>query len=118
MIRNAVIIRQFALRHVEGAENQVEHRKRRGEILLAAAVCRGVVPAVKDRSGDDVFERTELPVEIGVDEGGMGDGQRSQHHEHVGRNTGHQQDDVGEYGAQEQVDRVKAGRGDPLELFG
>src|SRR5580698_170323 len=68
---DAVIIRQLADRHIEGAEQHIEHREGRGKIPLAAALRRGVVPAVEHRAGDDVFERPKLPVKIGVHEGGM-----------------------------------------------
>src|SRR5580698_7788808 len=96
-IGDTVVIGQFALRHVKGAENEVEDRESSGEVLLTAPVCRGVVPAVKNWPRDDVFERTERPVEIGVDERGMRDGEGAEHQEHVWRNAGNQQHNVGEY---------------------
>ncbi len=43
---DAVVIGQLAFRHVEGAEQHVEDRKRGGKILLAAAIRCGVVPAI------------------------------------------------------------------------
>src|SRR5580704_3907138 len=61
---DAIAVRQHAGGHVEGAEYQVEHRESGGKVLLAAAVGRGVVPAVEHRPGDDISERPERPVEI------------------------------------------------------
>src|SRR5579862_5607224 len=62
---DAVMIGQLAGRHIEGAEHDIEHREGRGKIPLAAALLGGVVPAVEHRAGDEVFERSQLPVEIG-----------------------------------------------------
>src|ERR1700692_4307127 len=70
---DAVLVGKLAGRHVEGAEYDVEDREGRGKVFLAAAVRRRVVPAVKDRTCDDVFERTERPIEVSVDECRMGD---------------------------------------------
>src|ERR1700722_17099570 len=98
-IGNAVIIGQLAFRHVEGAENDVEDREGCREVLFPTLVGRVVMPAVEYRSGDNVFERPKRPVEIGMHERGMRDGERSEYHEDIGRYAGNQQYDVGKHRA-------------------
>src|SRR6202034_4085684 len=83
-IVDTIAIGQFASRHVECAEKDVEDREGRGEVLLASAVRRRMMPAVKHGSGDHVFERAERPVKIRVHKGGMCDGDRTEHDEDVG----------------------------------
>src|ERR1700728_5370775 len=67
-LADPVIVGQFAGRHVKRPEDHVQDRERRGEVLLAAAVGRRVVPAMEHGTRDHVFERAECPVEIGVNE--------------------------------------------------
>ena len=91
LIVDAVAVGQVAGRHVERAKDEIENRERGGEILLAAAIGGGVVPAVEDRRRNHVFERAERPVEVGMHESRMGDGDRSEYDENVGRDAGKQQ---------------------------
>src|SRR3982751_4776376 len=74
-LADAIGLRQLIRRHVEGAEDQVEKRKSRGKILLPSPFRHGVMPAVKNRTSDDVLKGPERPIQIGVHEGGMGDGE-------------------------------------------
>src|SRR5581483_2216801 len=53
-IVDAIVVRKLAGRHMERAKNEIEYRERRGKVLLAAAACGGVMPAVEDRTGNDV----------------------------------------------------------------
>ena len=106
-VGNAIGAGQGRSRQVKGAEDQVEHREGCGEILLAAALGGGVMPAMEDRRRDHVFERTERPVEIGVHKSRMRNGDRPQHDEHVGRDAGKEQHDVGDHRAEEQIDRME-----------
>src|SRR5437764_9725777 len=76
-LADPVGVRQCIFRHVERAEQEVEEWKRRGKILLPSPFRHGVMPAVKNRTDDDVFERTERPVEIRVHESGVRDGERT-----------------------------------------
>src|SRR3954468_15461132 len=65
---HTIIVGQDAFRHAEGTEQEVPDRESSCKVGVAALVLSGVVPAMKDRRRDDVFERSEGPVEIGVDE--------------------------------------------------
>src|SRR5580704_7219427 len=85
---DAVLIGELAGRHIERAEHDIEDRKGRGKVLLAAAFRRRVVPAMEDRARDHVLERTESPIEVGVDERRRGGRERPQYQEHVGRDSG------------------------------
>src|SRR6266478_4778144 len=86
-VGDAVGVRQDALRHVEGAECKIDQRKGRSEIFLPAALCRGVMPAVKDRTGNRIFERPQRPVQIRMHEAGVCDGEGAQEHQNVGGNS-------------------------------
>src|SRR4051812_22534903 len=70
LVGDAIPIRHLRLGHVVGPEDQIEHGERGGEILVATALSRRVVPAMEDRPRNDVAEWTESPVEVGVHEGG------------------------------------------------
>ena len=48
----------------------------------------------------------------------MRDRERPEEHQHVRRNAGEQQHDVGRDAAEEDIDRVEARRRDPVELLG
>src|SRR5207244_5924602 len=65
LIVHAILVRQRAFRHPEGPEQDVPERKGAREIGVAALLAGGVVPAVKHRRRQDVFERAERPVEVG-----------------------------------------------------
>src|SRR5258706_12753172 len=55
-VGDTILIGQHLRRHVTGAEHHIQDRKRRGEVLRSAALRRGMVPAMKNRTGNDVFE--------------------------------------------------------------
>src|SRR5262245_29711124 len=76
LVGDAVAVRQYAFRHVERAEDEIENREGRREVLLAAALGRGVMPAMENRRRDHIFKRPERPIEIGVDESRMRDRNR------------------------------------------
>src|ERR1700683_2549619 len=99
LVVNAVLIWEVAGRHIERAEHDIEDRKGRSKVLLATALRRRVVPAMKDRAGDHVFEWAERPLEVGVDERRMGGRERPEDQEHVGRDAGEQHDHVGQHAA-------------------
>ncbi|WP_204312830.1 hypothetical protein, partial [Escherichia coli] len=66
-----------------------------------------VVPAMEDRRSDDVFEGAERPVEIGVNERRMEDGERSKPEHHVRGDAREQQRDVDGDSAQHDVDGME-----------
>src|ERR1700742_897443 len=70
-IVGAVVLRQPALGHPKGPEQDVPERKGAREIGVAAVVDRGVMPTVKHRRRQYIFERPERPVQVGMHEGGM-----------------------------------------------
>src|ERR1700681_105838 len=82
-IRDAVFGRKLVLRHVEGAEQDIEDRKRRCIVLLAALLRGGVVPAVENRARQHVAEGSERPFEIGMHEGRMRDDEWPEKDQHV-----------------------------------
>ncbi len=113
----AVVIRQPAFGHVEGAEHQVQEGEGRREVLVAHLGVAGVVPAVEDRAGEDVLQRPEGPVQVGVHHGG---GKEIEHrHDHEGeRRKAHQLDqDADADGVDHRVDRMVAEGGGPVHLF-
>src|SRR5579862_7403392 len=69
LVVDAIGVGQLVRGHVPGAEQNIPDRERAGEVARAAAIGRGMVPAVENRPGDHVFERAERPVEIGMDKG-------------------------------------------------
>src|SRR5260370_25176821 len=77
---DTVMVWQRVCRHVISAEHQIENRERGGEVLRSAPLGSGMVPAMEDRTGDDVPEQAQRPVEIGVHECRMRDGDRTQYH--------------------------------------
>lgn len=117
-IRDAIASGKFARRHVEGAENDIEHRKSSGEILFAAGCRRRVMPAMKDRRGDHVFKGAKGPIEIGVHEGRVREGKRRKQNQNVRRNTGKNHDDAGQHALKQQIDGMKACRRNPFQLVG
>src|SRR5438128_745308 len=76
LIVQAILVRQCASRHPEGPKQDVPERKGASKIGVAASRAGGVVPAVKHRRRQDVFERTQRPVEVGVNERRMEDVER------------------------------------------
>src|SRR5258707_6657602 len=68
IVGDAIVLGKHVVGHPKGAEQDVPDRKRPGEVGIAARVERGVVPAVEHRGCQDIFERAERPVQIGVDE--------------------------------------------------
>src|SRR6185369_8878755 len=74
------------------------------------------MPAMEDRASDHIAQWSERPVEIGVDERRMRDREWPEDHQRIGRYSSQQQDDVGCHAAKRDVDRMKAGRRDPVEL--
>src|SRR5882724_5350200 len=81
LIRHAIGTRQRLLRQVECSEYEVEHREGRCKVLLAALIGRCVMPAMKDRASDQIAQRPERPVEIGVDERRMRDREWPEDHQ-------------------------------------
>src|SRR5690242_17149272 len=81
---DAIGVRQRLLRHVERTEQKIPDRERAGEVLSAAAIRRGVVPAMKHRPGDHVFEWAKRPVQIGMHEGRRRGREWSNPQHHVG----------------------------------
>ena len=86
--------------------------------MLSSAVGRSVMPAVKHRAGNDVFEWTQGPVQIGMHEGGMGDGEGTQEYQHVWGNSGEQQHDISSDAAEKYVDRVEPRCRNPIQVRG
>src|SRR3954454_10369421 len=66
---DTIILGEDALGHAEGAEHQVPDREGSGKVGVTTLVQRGVMPAMKDRRRDHVFQWPKGPVEICVDEG-------------------------------------------------
>src|SRR5262249_5143674 len=82
-VGDAIGGRHRILGHVISAEQNIEDRERRGEVLLAALLGCGVMPAVEDRARKHVAEWAQRPIEIGMYEGGVRDRKRAQEHQHV-----------------------------------
>src|ERR1700751_1503887 len=76
-IIGAVASGQPVFRHPERTKQDVPNRKRPGKISAAAFLSKRVIPSVKDRGGEHVFERAERPVQIGMDKGGVEGRERS-----------------------------------------
>src|SRR5207237_6308526 len=93
LIVYAIPLRQLVLRHPERSKQDVPERKGARKIGIAALLERGVMPAMEDRRGEDIFKRAERPVQVGVDEGGMEGRERSNPQHDVGRDACYQQDD-------------------------
>src|SRR5271154_855825 len=66
LIADAIGLGEVVFRHPEGSEQQIPDREGSGEIGIAALFERGVMPAMKHRRRQHVFERAERPVQIGV----------------------------------------------------
>src|SRR6202048_2932285 len=64
----AIIFRQPVFRHPEGPEQDVPDREGPGKVGIAALFQRGVMPAVKHRRRQHVFERAKRPAENCVNE--------------------------------------------------
>src|ERR1700730_1544913 len=114
----AIIFRQPVFRHPEGPEQDVPDRERPGKVGIAALFQRGVMPAVKHRRRQHVFERAKRPAEIGVNERRMERREWPDPKHDVRRDTRHQQYDVDHDGTQEQVHRVEARRRNPIQILG
>ncbi len=56
---------------IGGVEEQVPEREETGEISVDGFGGAGVVPAMEGRGDEDVAERAECPVHVGVDEDGV-----------------------------------------------
>src|SRR4051794_8215532 len=84
VVVHPVVIRKLALRHPEGAEQDVPKRKCPGEIRVAALFQRGVMPAVEYRGGEHVSERPQRPVQVGVNERRVEGGERADPEHDVG----------------------------------
>src|SRR4029077_13611565 len=81
-IRNArivlTVVRGKAINgHPIRPEQYIPDRKGASEVGIAAFRQRGVMPAVKHRRRQHIFERPKRPVQIGVHEGGMEGGERT-----------------------------------------
>src|SRR5882762_6772895 len=77
-----------------------------------------MMPAMENRADENMAQRAEGPVEIGVDHAGGDDVERTDHQENVGRDAAQQRDDVDKAGAQRQVDGMKARRAGPFQILG
>src|SRR5262245_2598601 len=117
LVGHAIASRQCLLRQVERAEDEIEDRERRREVLLATLIGRGVVPAMEYRTGNHIAQRTQRPVEIGMDERRMRNGERPEDHQRIGRDARDEQDDIGHDAAKHAVDGVETGRRDPVEVL-
>src|SRR5215475_12510170 len=81
LIGHPIGSRQRLFRQVERAEDEIEERERRREVLLATLIGRGVVPAMEYRTGNHIAQRPQRPVEIGMDERRMRNGERPEDHQ-------------------------------------
>src|SRR5687768_8031208 len=75
-VSDAIAVGAFPRRHIEGAEQHVEDREGGREVARAAAVRRRMMPAMEDGTGEEVFERAQGPVQIGMHKSRMADGER------------------------------------------
>src|SRR5215207_7259035 len=117
-VRHSIGFRQLLLWHVKGAEDKIENGKRRGEVPFAALLGCGVVPTVEHRTGDQVPERPESPVQIGVNESRMRDGEWPQKNQDIRRNAGEEEHYVNRYAAKKDIDRMETRSRYPVEVFG
>src|SRR6266436_2516547 len=83
LIGHAIGTRQRLLGQVERPEYEVEHREGRCEVLLATLIGRCVMPTMKERTSDQIAQRPERPVEIGVDERRMRDREWPEDHQGI-----------------------------------
>src|SRR6185503_20419279 len=63
---DAESLRLPADRHVEGAKRKIDEWEETGEVLVESLCFRRVVPAMKHGAGNDEAQRTERPVDVGV----------------------------------------------------
>src|SRR5262245_46318171 len=98
LVGHAIGGRQSVLGQVERAEDQIEDRERRREVLLATLIGRSVVPAMKDGAGNHIAQWPQRPVEIGVDERRVRDRERPEDQQRIGREASQQEEYVGEGG--------------------
>ena len=68
---NPEVLRWAIDGHVVGAENPIPEDEQTAEVFVPRLAILGMMPAVKDRSGDDAAQGAEIPVDIGVDENGV-----------------------------------------------
>src|ERR1700738_3548810 len=106
----AIVFGKPVFRHPEGSKQDIPDRERPGKVGIAALFERGVMPAVKHRRRQHVFERAKRPAEVGVNERRMERREGPDPEHDVRRDTRHQQYDVDHDGPQEQVHRVEARR--------
>src|SRR3954447_22735599 len=64
LVRHAIVGRQRLLRHVKGAEEKIENGECGGEVSFAAVPSSGVMPTVEYRTGEQVTERSQRPIQI------------------------------------------------------
>src|SRR5947209_8786633 len=83
-ISDSVGIRQLVCRHVERAECNIDKWKSRCEVLVAPTLGRGVMPAVEDRSCNQIAEATQRPIQIGMHKSRMCGGEGTEKYQHIG----------------------------------
>src|SRR6185437_9169207 len=102
----AELLRQLARRHVERAEYHIEKGKGRGEVFVESLFLCGVMPTMKHRTGEDVAQWSERPIQVGMRHGRIDEIERHQQKQRRRRESHQQDNDIRQRERQQIIERM------------